>query len=147
MLGVHRARAMTERSRASQPRRSLVPSGSALDSKKCVAVPVCAGDGLGTRAGIGRAAYPAALSSRLRISFKYVLIVVSTNCGSISVKLLCCQHTCLPCRRSRAKPEQSCCSFERTPGACSSWLVILGEEGRHVVDHALSERRYLYTHH
>jgi hypothetical protein len=28
---------------------------------------------------------PAALSSRLRISFKYVLIVVSANCGSIGV--------------------------------------------------------------
>src|SRR5258705_6838642 len=37
-------------------------------------------------------------------------------------QLLCWYHTCFPCRRSRAKPEQSCCSFQRIPGI-SGFLV------------------------
>src|SRR5712672_2273696 len=38
-------------------------------------------------------------------------------------QLLCWHHTCFPCRRSRAKPEQSCCSFQAIPR-------ILGSESR-----------------
>src|SRR5712671_5108945 len=35
-------------------------------------------------------------------------------------QLLCCHYTRFPCRRSRAKPEQSCCSFWGIPSIFGS---------------------------
>src|SRR6266403_3352004 len=44
------------------------------------------------------------------------------NCASIAANPFCWHHTCFPCRRSRAKPEQSGCSFQGISSVSGSKL-------------------------